>query len=291
MSTASPQPYVLVTGVSSGIGMAIAEDLMARGYRVFGSVRRLADADALVAQHGKAFVPLVFDVTDQAALQAAVEHVTAEAGTQGLKALVNNAGISHLGPIALQPMSEVRAMFEVNVFGLLAVTQAFLPLLGGRNNSPHPPGRVVNIGSLSGGITVPFVGGYSASKHAVEAIGQALRRELQPFGIHVTTIEPGFIRSRMVEKSSLGSAEAQYAGTDYAPIWKQFVQATAQQAQAAKPPEIVTQAVIAAIESPRPRSRHPLDPLWRIGQVLSDRSFDGLIFKALGIKSLMSSNR
>ncbi len=291
MTTPTPQPAVLVTGVSSGIGLAIAQDLLARGYRVFGSVRREADADALIVQHGKAFVPLVFDVTDEVALQAAVERVSAEVGEQGLKALVNNAGISHLGPIALQPMAEIRAMFEVNVFGLLMVTRAFLPLLGGRRDSPHAPGRIVNIGSLSGGVTVPFVGGYSASKHAVEALGQALRRELQPFGIHVTTIEPGFIRSRMVEKSSLGSAEAQYAGTDYAPIWRQFLQSTARQAQAAKPPEVVTQAVIQAIESPRPRSRHPLDPLWRIGQLLSDRGFDGLIFKALGIAPLMKPQR
>lgn len=286
-----PQPAVLVTGVSSGIGMAIAEDLVAAGYRVFGSVRRLADAQALVARHGRAFVPLVFDVTDPLALQAAVAEVTAEVGAEGLKALVNNAGISHLGPLALQPMAEVRAMFEVNVFGLLAVTQAFLPLLGARHDGHRPPGRVVNIGSLSGGVTVPFVGGYSASKHAVEAIGQALRRELLPFGIHVTTIEPGFIRSRMVEKSSLGSAEALYADTDYAPLWRQFLRATEQQSRAAKPPEVVTRAVLAAIESPRPRSRHPLDPLWRIGQLLSDRGFDTLIFKALGLSALMKPRR
>jgi NAD(P)-dependent dehydrogenase (short-subunit alcohol dehydrogenase family) len=291
MSPAAPAPAVLVTGVSSGIGLAIAQDLLARGYRVFGSVRREADADALVVRHGKAFVPLVFDVTDEPALQAAVALVTAELGEQGLKALVNNAGISHLGPIALQPMAEIRAMFEVNVFGLLMVTRAFLPLLGARRGATHPPGRVVNIGSLSGGVTVPFVGGYSASKHAVEALGQAFRRELQPFGVHVTTIEPGFIRSRMVEKSSLGTAEAQYGATDYGAIWRQFLKSTAKQAQAAKPPEVVTQAVIQAIESPHPRSRHPLDPLWRIGQLLSDRGFDGLIFKALGIATLMRSPR
>lgn len=291
MSALAPAAAVLVTGVSSGIGLAIAQGLLARGYRVFGSVRREADAEALVARHGRAFVPLVFDVTDEAALQAAVARVTAELGGQGLKALVNNAGISHLGPIALQPMAEIRAMFEVNVFGLLMVTRAFLPLLGARHGAAHPPGRVVNIGSLSGGVTVPFVGGYSASKHAVEALGQALRRELQPFGVHVTTIEPGFIQSRMVEKSSLGTAAAQYAGTDYGPVWRQFLQSTAKQAQAARPPEVVTQAVVQAIESPRPRSRHPLDPLWRIGQVLSDRGFDGLIFKALGIAPLMKPQR
>ncbi len=285
--TSEIQPSVVVTGVSSGIGLAIAQDLLARGYRVFGSVRREADADLLVSAHGSAFVPLIFDVTDEAALLAAVAKVQSEVGTHGLRALVNNAGISHLGPIALQPMAEIRAMFEINVFGLLAVTRAFLPLLGARSDASHPPGRIVNIGSLSGGITVPFVGGYSATKHAVEAIGQALRRELLPFGVHVTTIEPGFIRSRMVEKSSLGSAQAQYAGTDYAPIWRQFLLATEKQAQAARPPELVTRAVIAAIESPNPRSRHPLDPLWRIGQLLTDRAFDGLLFKALGIKELM----
>lgn len=291
MSTPVPQPAVVVTGVSSGIGLAIAQDLLARGYRVFGSARREADTEALVRKHGKAFVPLVFDVTDELALQAAVAQVQAALGGQGLAGLVNNAGISHLGPIALQPMDQIRAMFEVNVLGLLMVTRAFLPLLGAHHGSPYPPGRVVNIGSLSGGVTVPFVGGYSASKHAVEALGQALRRELRPYGVHVTTIEPGFIRSRMAEKSSLGSAGALYSETDIGPAWRQFVRATELQAENAKSPEVVTRAVVAALESRRPRSRHPLDPLWRAGWLLSDRAFDSLIFSALGLAQLLKPRR
>ena len=279
------QRSVVVTGVSSGIGEAIAEDLLERGYRVFGSVRRPADADPLVTRWGASFVPLVFDVTDEKALPEVVAQVGSALEGRGLTALVNNAGINLSGPLMHQPLEEFRRVFEVNVFGLLAVTRAFLPLLGARAGAGHAPGRVVNIGSVSGAITVPFMGAYSASKHAVEAMGQALRRELQPYGVHVTTIEPSFIRSRIFEKQAAQAADPRYADTDYADAWRAFNASLRQQEHKAKPPSVVTRAVIEAIESPKPRTRHPLDPIWRIGRILPDRGFDRLIFKATGLEA------
>jgi NAD(P)-dependent dehydrogenase (short-subunit alcohol dehydrogenase family) len=280
----NPHPSVVITGVSSGIGLALAEDLLARGYRVFGSVRRAQDARALTAAWPGAFVPLVFDVTDEAALPRVVAQVAAAVGDQGLQALINNAGVAHNGPVAHQPMAEIRQLFEVNVFGLMMVTRAFLPLLGARPGCPHPPGRVVNMGSLSGGITVPFITAYSCTKHAVEAYSQGLRRELLGYGIEVATVEPGMIRTPLLEKSAQAQPMAQYADTDIAPAWQLFNQRLRVDEAQARSPEIVCRAVRHAIQAKRPRTRYPLDPLWRIGRILPDRWFDKLLCKVFGFR-------
>jgi NAD(P)-dependent dehydrogenase (short-subunit alcohol dehydrogenase family) len=283
-TTPGSRPVVLITGVSSGIGEAIAEDLLGRGYHVLGSVRRPADATELQRKWPETFLPLVFDVTDSVAIAAAVEQVTAILGGRNLKALVNNAGINLGGPLMHQPLAEVRRVFDVNVFGLLAVTQAFLPALGARQGRVGPAGRVVNIGSVSGAITVPFLGAYSGSKHAVEALTQGLRRELSLYGIEVSAIEPGMVRSRLGEKRLAEKTEERYAQTDYVPWLEQFDRSIQAQEQAAPPADKVTAAVLHAIESPKPRTRYPLDRIWMIGRVLPDRAFDGLIFKALGLQ-------
>ncbi len=178
-----------------------------------------------------------------------------------------------------QPMSEIRQLFEVNLFGMIAVTKAFLPLLGARPAHPHPPGRIVNMGSINGGFTLPFISAYSCTKHAVEAFSQGLRRELLGHGIEVATIEPGLIRTNMVEAATHGSALQRYADVDIAPAWQQFCQQLGQAQKQAKSPDIVCKAVRHAIESPRPRTRYPLDPLWRLGRILPDRLFDKLIMK------------
>jgi NAD(P)-dependent dehydrogenase (short-subunit alcohol dehydrogenase family) len=282
--TQDNKPVVLITGVSSGIGLAIAEDLLGRGYQVLGSVRRREDATELVQKWPDAFTPLLFDVTDAAALPGVVAQVQAILGGRNLKALVNNAGINLGGPLMHQPLAEVRRVFEVNFFGLLAVTQAFLPLLGADHRRVGPAGRVVNIGSVAGAITVPFMGAYSSSKHALEALTQALRRELSLYGIEVSAVEPGFVRSKLLEKRLAEKVEERYSQTDYAPWLAQFNRSILAQEQAAPPADKVTAAVRHAIEAPKPRTRYPLDPMWLIGRLLPDRGFDRLIFKALGLQ-------
>jgi NAD(P)-dependent dehydrogenase (short-subunit alcohol dehydrogenase family) len=283
-ASSNDRHVVLITGVSSGIGEAIAEDLLGRGYHVFGSVRRPGDAAELQRKWPDAFQPLVFDVTDAAAIALAVEQVQEILGGRTLKALINNAGINLGGPLMHQPLAEVRRVFEVNVFGLLAVTQAFLPSLGAWRGRVGPAGRVVNIGSVSGAITVPFLCAYSGSKHAVEALSQGLRRELSLYGVEVVTIEPGMVRSRLGEKRVAEKAEERYAQTDYLPWLEQFDRSIQAQEKAAPPADKVTAAVRHAIESPKPRTRYPLDRIWMIGRIIPDRAFDGLIFKALGLQ-------
>jgi NAD(P)-dependent dehydrogenase (short-subunit alcohol dehydrogenase family) len=283
MLTRNTVPAVLVTGVSSGIGLAIAEDLLSRGYQLFGSVRRMEDAADLRQRWPDAFVPLIFDVTEASSLPAMVTQVQEALTGRVLRALVNNAGINLGGPLMHQPLAEFKRVFDVNVFAMLSVTQAFLPLLGARRGHPGPAGRIVNMGSISGAITVPFMGAYSASKHAVEALSQALRRELSLYGVEVSTIEPGIVRSRIGEKRLMARVEERYATTDYSAWLTQFGRAIGAEEKSAPPADKVTAAVRHAIESPKPRTRYPLDRMWLMGRVLPDRIFDRLIFKALGL--------
>lgn len=274
---------VVVTGVSTGIGRAIAEDLIGAGYRVFGSVRRASDAQDLSDRFGARFIPLVFDVTDTAALPGAVALVAQHLGGKTLTALVNNAGVSLSGPLLLQPMAEFRKTFEVNLFGLLEVSRAFLPLLGASDVPVAQPGRIVNIGSVSGAMAMPFMGAYVASKHALEGLSQALRRELMPYGIEVSTIEPSFIRTNIFEKAAVTRDENRYAGTRYEALWNQFNKSLLASEAKAAAPQLVTRAVLHAIQSKRPRTRYPLHAVWYIARLLPDRIFDRLIVKTLGL--------
>ena len=180
-----PKKYVVVTGTSTGIGHASAAELIAHGYHVFGSVRNEADGERLQAELGPAFAPLVFDVTDSDAVYSAAEAVEDVLGDDNLVGLVNNAGIAVAGPLMDIEMDKVRHQFEVNVLGVLTVTQAFLPLLGACEDASEPPGRIVNISSVSGHTAYPFLGPYCASKHALEAFSDSLRRELLLYGVDV----------------------------------------------------------------------------------------------------------
>jgi NAD(P)-dependent dehydrogenase (short-subunit alcohol dehydrogenase family) len=275
------QPTIFVTGVSSGIGFAIAERLLKSGYFVIGTVRSLKDAEQLIiSPFAKSFMPLEMDVANQASILHAAEKVEHHLHGNNLKALVNNAGISIDGPLMLQSLDEIKSIFDVNVFGLIAVTQEFLPLLGATSTqSEGRPGRVINVGSVSGAITFPFTGAYSASKHAVEALSQAFRRELMPWGVEIVCVEPSFIRTSMFKKSS--ERITSYEGTIYEDMWKRFRNFLSQTEAIAKSPDVVVDAVMHAIESIQPKTRYPLDSIWWVGRVLPDRWFDKILLKIL----------
>jgi len=277
---------IVITGASTGIGYAAAKELIARGYRVFGSVRKAADGDRLQRELGEAFTPLLFDVTDHAALPAAVARVAAMVGEHGIAGLVNNAGIAHSGPLMHIPLREFRQVLEVNVVGVLAVTQAFLPLLGARRDCPHPPGRVINISSISGGVTFPLVATYAVSKHALEALSDGMRRELALYGIEVSAIEPGNIRTPIWDKAPEQEVDARYACTDYAAVMAGMPAFVERQLKTAKPISVVTDAIVAALESRRPKTRYPLIGLWHFRKLLSDRVLDRLTIKEVGLKPL-----
>jgi NAD(P)-dependent dehydrogenase (short-subunit alcohol dehydrogenase family) len=277
---------ILITGVSTGIGFATAEDLLAAGYGVFGSVRSDEDAARVQAALGGRFSPLRFDVTDKEAVQRAAEEVEEALEGQNLAALVNNAGISTAGPLLHMPLEIFRQTLEVNVTGLLNVTQRFAPLLGARRGAPQARGRIVNIGSVSGRVAYPFMGAYAASKHALEALSDALRRELLMYGVDVILIEPGTVRTSLVDKFT--AQIDRYLDTDYAPALGKLSQQAEKREESALPVEAVTRVVRRAIESERPKTRYPVPRKrlsgWLLPRWLPDRWLDAFVARQLKLE-------
>lgn len=277
---------VVVTGVSSGIGHATATRLLQKGYRVFGSVRTRAEADRLQAEWGSSFTPLLFDVTDGAAVHAAVAELSTHLAGSGLGALINNAGIAVAGPLQLQPLEVIRQHFEVNVIGLLRVTQALLPLLGARPNHPVPPGRIINISSVGGEIAGPFIGAYHGTKFALEGLSHTLRRELQLYGIDVAVVGPGSVNTPIWDK---GADVGPYAQTPYGPAMKAYLEYTIEQGRKGYPPAYLGAQVVDILEKAHPRTRYALVPgrfqNWILPRLLPARVLDRLVGKNTGLLS------
>ncbi len=278
--------YVVVTGVSTGIGHAVAIDLAEHGYHVFGSVRKPEDAAPLQTELGASFTPLLFDVTDGEAVRRAAEQVAEVAGEIGLAGLVNNAGIAVGGPLLHLPVDELRLQLEVNVVGVLQVTQAFLPLLGAQRDPPFEAGRIVNISSVSGHIAYPFVGPYAASKHALEAMSDSLRRELMLYDIDVILIVSGAAATPIWEKTTSAQAE-KYMGTEYAGALQKMLNSTSSLGTEGMAPQRVAFAVREALEVRKPKTRYLLSNSWLMGWMvprwLPTRMYDRLLAQQLGL--------
>ncbi len=187
---------VLITGTSTGIGKATALHLDRLGYRVFACVRKQSDADKLCAEGSDRLVPILVDVTDPSTILKAKQDISRSIGDAGLWGIVNNAGVGFLSPLEFVPLDSLRWLFEVNVFGLLAVTQAFLPLIR------QARGRIINVSSGAVFAIAPFLGSYSASKLAVNGFSVALRRELRSMGIQVSVVIAGSINTPIWEKAA-----------------------------------------------------------------------------------------
>ena len=192
---------VVVTGVSTGIGWGAAKVLIQKGFRVFGSVRKAADAERLSQEFGASFVPLIFDVTDETAVRKAAAQVEQALEGQTLAGLVNNAGVAVTGPLLELPIAEFRQQIEVNLTGVVIVTQAFAPLLAVGPTRQGKPGRVVNISSVGGRNGNPFLGPYVASKFAIEGLSESLRRELLLLGVDVIIVAPGAVATAIWGKA------------------------------------------------------------------------------------------
>jgi NAD(P)-dependent dehydrogenase (short-subunit alcohol dehydrogenase family) len=286
MTTAASAPCVVVTGASTGIGLAIARVLVGHGVHVFGSVRRHDDGRRVQSELGDRFTPLVFDVTDAAAVQASVP-VVADALQGGtLFGLVNNAGIAVGGPLLYQPLDEVRRHLEVNVIGALATVQAFAPLLGADRARTGAPGRIIQVSSVAGRVSAPFLGAYAGSKRALEGMSESLRRELMLYGIDVIVVNPGSVATPIWDK-----AEAQdgtrYEGTEYEPLLRRFLTAALRSGRAGLPPDAVGKVVWTALTAQAPRTSYPVVGRkllnWTIPLALPARLLDRLIAKRLGM--------
>lgn len=205
--------YVLITGVSSGIGYSLTRHLLAHHYFVFGSVRTEADSVRLRQEFGENFRALIFDIRDEAAIQSSRHAVEEVLEGKPLKALINNAGVAVHGPLQYLSTEELQVQFDINVMGTLKVTKVFLDLLGSKLKGGHQPGIIINMSSVSGQTTTPFLTPYCASKYALESIGEGLHRELMPMGIRVISIKPGPVASEIWNKALTDTRE--YSGTPY----------------------------------------------------------------------------
>ena len=278
-------PSVVVTGASTGIGWAVAQVLTQRGFHVFGSVRRPADAERLAAAFGQAVTPLVFDVTDEAAVRAAARTVEATLDGRPLAGLVNNAGVAVAGPLIHLPVDEFRKQLEVNLTGVVIATQAFAPLLGARSPAPKDPGRIVNISSVGGKTANPFMAPYCVTKFGLEGLSESLRRELLPFGVDVVVIAPGAVATPIWDKADETDTSA-YAGTVYAPALDRLRAYMLSIGKSGLPPERIGRAVHAALTVARPKVRYTITPQpmqMLMADLLPKRTLDRIVGKRLGL--------
>jgi NAD(P)-dependent dehydrogenase (short-subunit alcohol dehydrogenase family) len=275
---------VLITGASTGIGEACALHLDRLGWQVFAGVRREEDGRRLADQGSGRLEWLLLDVTDPASISGAAAQVTSRLDEAPLDGLVNNAGIATGGPVEFVSLEQYRRAFEVNVVGLVAVTQAFLPLLRrGR-------GRIVNIGSIGGRVSSPMVSPYCASKHAVEAISDALRIELAPWGIHTSVIEPGVVVTPIWDKGVKDMDGAMQglppaARERYARLIRAFRRILAGAPRRGVPTADVARVVERALVSRRPRHRYVvgMDAKVRLAlqTILPRRWMDAIVLRVL----------
>jgi NAD(P)-dependent dehydrogenase (short-subunit alcohol dehydrogenase family) len=246
---------MVITGASTGIGAASALALDRAGWRVFAGVRRAEDGAALRQQASDRLTPVELDVADAASIAAATATVSAALGDAGLDGLVNNAGISVAAPLEFVPVAELRRQLDVNVVAQVAVTQAFLPLLR------RARGRIVNMGSMSGVMALPFLGPYAASKFAMEALTDSQRVELRPWGIEVIIIEPGSIATPIWEKS-LAAADRLMEGMPqqlfdyYGPAIKGMRRLVQRTSETGLPVRLVADAVTHALTARQPKTRY-----------------------------------
>ena len=273
----TPAKNVLITGCSTGIGRATAEQLAASGWKVYATARR---ADTIADLEAKGCVTLALDVTDEASMRAAVDAVEAAEGSVG--ALVNNAGYSQSGALETLPMDAVRRQFETNVFGLLRMCQLVLP--GMRTAGA---GRIVNISSMGGKFTFPGGGVYHATKYAVEALSDALRFEVGGFGVDVVVVEPGIIRTNFDD----AAVAAMEAAGDGDPAYAEFNAAVAAATKSVYEegplsklgggPEAVAAAIEKALTAGRPKTRYRVTASAKVllgtRRMLPDRGWDKLV--------------
>ncbi|HLY80682.1 MAG TPA: SDR family oxidoreductase [Caulobacteraceae bacterium] len=277
---------VVVTGVSSGIGLGATRVLVHEGYRVFGSVRRQADAERLRQELGERFVPLLFDVTDGEAVKAGAEQVRGALGGEPLFGLVNNAGVAATGPVLELPLDDLRRQLEVNLVGVVACLQAFAPMLWQGVAAGEKPGRIVNVTSVGGKTALPFLSPYVASKFALEGVSESLRREMRLFGVEVIVIAPGFVSTEMTVKGAETDLTP-YDGTPYAPALAKIRSFMTPGERSSLTPERLGRAILHALTTPRPAVRYTVSPnplQTFLIEHLPKRMIDSMIGGQLGLR-------
>ena len=259
---------VLVTGTSSGIGRGLCQALIKRGYKVFGTVRNRKDATELKKEFGENLDALLVDVTDEKQVIKAKERVQNYLNGKPLTALINNAGIATLGPVEFLPTSDFKKQIDTKILGTFLCTKIFLPLLGTDSNLIGNPGRIVNISSILGGkIGSPFMSGYCASKHAVEAFSESLRRELKPYRIKVIIVAPGSVSTPIWKEVKKQKEQNKYHKTKYGISFKKILNSLESFDRNSLSMNQLTSIIIKSIEIKNPKIRYnptkdPIQKLW-----------------------------
>lgn len=279
---------VVVTGASTGIGRAAVAKAVREGAHVFASVRKEADAASLTAEFGQSVSPIIFDVTDEAAVRAGAARVAAALGARKLFGLVNNAGVAVPGPLLYMDSDELRQQFEINVLGVHNVTRAFAPLLGVDPDRTGKSGRIVMISSVAGQDSSPFLGPYAMSKHALEGYSKSLRRELLLFGIDVIIIGPGAIATPIWDKAEKEDV-ARFQNTPYGVFIERVASYMVDNGRQGLPAGDVGDLIWFCLADPKPKTRYPI--LRRpfldrtLPRLMGPRAVDRIIAKRLGFNA------
>jgi len=280
----STKKTVLITGATDGLGKALALLLAKRGYRVFAAGRsseKLAQLDAVARAKKVLLESVALDVCSDDSVRSGVNHVLAKAGA--IDVLVNNAGVNYTAAVEDLSMEAWRAQFETNFFGVLRVTRAVLPQMRERRS-----GRILMMSSISGLITAPTQGAYSSSKHALEALSNALRMELYPFGIPVVLIEPGYIVTGIGKAAADLSKPYVEKGGPYASLYERFfISVNAARERSRTTPEDCARVMLHAIETARPKPRYGVTSLYYFMKwskwLLTDSAMDGILRRRFGV--------
>ena len=272
---------ILITGVSSGIGYGMAKEFISRDYKVFGSVRKEEDVQRLKSELGEKFIPLIIDITNQSLINKAAEKVHSYLEGNGLGGLINNSGISIPGPVEYLDIDRAAYSFDVNVLGVLRVTKAFLPLMGTQNEHPVLPGRILNISSVSGKISAPYLAAYTGTKHALEGISHCLRKELLPFGIDVVIIGPGQVQTPIWDKESLD----EFQDTKYISSMMKFFTYLVYKGKKGMTSAECSRRIADIFETEKPKTRYAIVQNkfkdWILPLLLPDRVVDRITLKKL----------
>ena len=267
---------ICITGASTGLGLDATAFMINKGFEVIATVRKKEDGVKLEGKFGDRIHVVYMDIVDSESVKGAIRTIYAHLGSNGLYALVNNAGIAVPGPLMYLPMERFRMQFEVNVFGLLEFTQGLFPLLAREEGS-----RIVNISSVSGLVTSPFTGAYSASKFALEALSDGMRRELMLFNIKVVVIEPGPVKTP-IWKKNMNVAE-DFKDTPYKDLLKHAQDVIANTEANAIAPLEVSKTIYKALTLKNPRTRYIVHKkkwlFWLISRAMPDTWLDKLLVK------------
>jgi NAD(P)-dependent dehydrogenase (short-subunit alcohol dehydrogenase family) len=276
----------LITGTVSGIGRATTERLVAEGWHVFATVMTQTEADDVKSAFGEAVTALIVDVTDAASIARAASQVEEALDGRRLDGLVNNAGVAMGGPAMELPIEEFQHQMDINVTGVLRVTQAFGPLLGTDKARTGTPGRIVMLSSVAGQLGSPFMAPYVASKHAVEGLSKCLRIELQHYGIKVIMIEPGMVATPIWEKA--GEVDATpYHNSPLYPAMTRFRDFLTAMGPKGLKPEVIADRIFRALTEPEPRLAYAVVPdrfnNWTLPKLMPARMLDRIIARRAGI--------